>query len=119
MSTHQPSVHHAEFAAGSHRQCRECEPVQTHSITPLYEADYRNDTEGECLFVLTCTVVSVKVSVEDSCDSSTSIGTYRLLLNSYIGRTMLEFQVKHKAKAYSTKCYFSCNCAHKSCGVMW
>ncbi|XP_070821092.1 protein limb expression 1 homolog [Chaetodon trifascialis] len=32
------------------------------------------------------------VSVEDACDSSTSIGTYRLLLHSYIGRTMLEFQ---------------------------
>ncbi|XP_076587385.1 protein limb expression 1-like [Chaetodon auriga] len=32
------------------------------------------------------------VSVEDACDSSTSIGTYRLLLQSYIGRTMLEFQ---------------------------
>ncbi|XP_070689157.1 protein limb expression 1-like [Pempheris klunzingeri] len=32
------------------------------------------------------------VSIEDSCDSSTSIGTYSLLLNSYIGRTMLEFQ---------------------------
>ncbi|XP_037632902.1 protein limb expression 1-like [Sebastes umbrosus] len=32
------------------------------------------------------------VSVEDACDSSTSIGTYSLLLHSYIGRTMLEFQ---------------------------
>ncbi|KAM9391954.1 protein limb expression 1-like [Pholidichthys leucotaenia] len=32
------------------------------------------------------------VSIEDACDSSTSIGTYSLLLNSYIGRTMLEFQ---------------------------
>uniref|UniRef100_A0A3B3V5R4 Limb and CNS expressed 1 n=1 Tax=Poecilia latipinna TaxID=48699 RepID=A0A3B3V5R4_9TELE len=28
----------------------------------------------------------------DSCDSSTSIGTYSLLLQSYMGRTMLEFQ---------------------------
>ncbi|XP_022053418.1 protein limb expression 1 isoform X2 [Acanthochromis polyacanthus] len=32
------------------------------------------------------------VCLEDACDSSTSIGTYSLLLNSYIGRTMLEFQ---------------------------
>ncbi|PWA19597.1 hypothetical protein CCH79_00006950 [Gambusia affinis] len=32
------------------------------------------------------------VPVEDSCDSSTSIGTYSLLLQSYMGRTMLEFQ---------------------------
>uniref|UniRef100_A0A8D0AL96 Limb and CNS expressed 1 n=1 Tax=Sander lucioperca TaxID=283035 RepID=A0A8D0AL96_SANLU len=32
------------------------------------------------------------VSIEDVCDSSTSIGTYSLLLHSYIGRTMLEFQ---------------------------
>ncbi|XP_053181527.1 protein limb expression 1 homolog [Scomber japonicus] len=32
------------------------------------------------------------VSFEDACDSSTSIGTYSLLLNSYIGRNMLEFQ---------------------------
>lgn len=31
-------------------------------------------------------------SVEDACDSSTSIGTYSLLLHSYTGRTMLEFQ---------------------------
>lgn len=64
--------------------------------------------------MLTCTVVSVKVSIEDVCDSSTSIGTYSLLLHSYIGRTMLEFQVKHKAKVYSAKC--SCSCAYKSCG---
>ncbi|XP_010772203.1 protein limb expression 1 homolog [Notothenia coriiceps] len=32
------------------------------------------------------------VTMEDSCDSSTSIGTYRLLLHSYKGKTMLEFQ---------------------------
>uniref|UniRef100_A0A3Q3JB75 Limb and CNS expressed 1 n=1 Tax=Monopterus albus TaxID=43700 RepID=A0A3Q3JB75_MONAL len=32
------------------------------------------------------------VSVNDACDPSTSIGTYCLLLHSYIGRTMLEFQ---------------------------
>ncbi|XP_058492899.1 protein limb expression 1-like [Solea solea] len=32
------------------------------------------------------------VSIEDACDSSTSIGTYSFLLHSYIGRTMLEFQ---------------------------
>uniref|UniRef100_A0A3B4GTU2 Limb and CNS expressed 1 n=1 Tax=Pundamilia nyererei TaxID=303518 RepID=A0A3B4GTU2_9CICH len=32
------------------------------------------------------------VSVEDACDSGTSIGTYSLLLHSYIGRSMLEFQ---------------------------
>ncbi|XP_059192677.1 protein limb expression 1-like [Centropristis striata] len=32
------------------------------------------------------------VSMEDACDSNTSIGTYSLLLHSYIGRTMLEFQ---------------------------
>lgn len=32
--------------------------------------------------------------MEDACDSSTSLGTYSLLLRSYIGRTMLEFQVK-------------------------
>lgn len=38
----------------------------------------------------------LKVSVEDACDSGTSIGTYSLLLHSYIGRSMLEFQVKNK-----------------------
>ncbi|XP_041643983.1 protein limb expression 1 homolog isoform X2 [Cheilinus undulatus] len=32
------------------------------------------------------------VSIEDACDSGTSIGTYSLLLHAYIGRTMLEFQ---------------------------
>uniref|UniRef100_A0A1A8D120 Lix1 homolog (Chicken) n=2 Tax=Nothobranchius kadleci TaxID=1051664 RepID=A0A1A8D120_NOTKA len=32
------------------------------------------------------------VSLDDACDSSTSIGTYSLLLRSYMGRTMLEFQ---------------------------
>ncbi|XP_027888622.1 protein limb expression 1-like [Xiphophorus couchianus] len=32
------------------------------------------------------------VPVENSCDSGTSIGTYSLLLQSYMGRTMLEFQ---------------------------
>ncbi|XP_071755896.2 protein limb expression 1 homolog [Centroberyx gerrardi] len=32
------------------------------------------------------------VSVDDVCDSSTSIGTYSLLLHSYKGRTMMEFQ---------------------------
>ncbi|KAM9360654.1 protein limb expression 1-like [Symphorus nematophorus] len=32
------------------------------------------------------------VSIEDAGDSSTSIGTYSLLLHSYIGKTMLEFQ---------------------------
>nr|XP_040052038.1 protein limb expression 1-like [Gasterosteus aculeatus aculeatus] len=35
---------------------------------------------------------AVNVAVEDACDSSTSIGTYVLLLHSYEGRTMLEFQ---------------------------
>ncbi|KAM3611101.1 uncharacterized protein V6R79_013460 [Siganus canaliculatus] len=32
------------------------------------------------------------VSVEDASDSSTSLGTYSLLLHAYRGRTMLEFQ---------------------------
>ncbi|XP_034547409.1 protein limb expression 1 homolog [Notolabrus celidotus] len=32
------------------------------------------------------------VSFEDASDSNTSIGTYSLLLHSYMGRTMLEFQ---------------------------
>ncbi|XP_061529320.1 protein limb expression 1-like [Phycodurus eques] len=32
------------------------------------------------------------VSIEDANDSSTHIGTYSLLLHSYMGRTMLEFQ---------------------------
>ncbi|XP_051923842.1 protein limb expression 1-like isoform X2 [Hippocampus zosterae] len=32
------------------------------------------------------------VSIEDAKDSSTHIGTYSLLLHSYMGRTMLEFQ---------------------------
>ncbi|XP_047447626.1 protein limb expression 1-like [Mugil cephalus] len=32
------------------------------------------------------------VSIEDASDSSTSIGTYSLLLHSYMGKTMLEFQ---------------------------
>lgn len=36
-----------------------------------------------------------KVSIKDACDSSTSLGIYSLLLHSYIGRTMLEFQVKY------------------------
>ncbi|KAJ4942022.1 hypothetical protein JOQ06_011892 [Pogonophryne albipinna] len=35
---------------------------------------------------------AVSVTMEDSCDSSTSIGTYSLLLHSYKGKTMLEFQ---------------------------
>uniref|UniRef100_A0A3B5B8T9 Limb and CNS expressed 1 n=1 Tax=Stegastes partitus TaxID=144197 RepID=A0A3B5B8T9_9TELE len=35
---------------------------------------------------------AVSVTKQDACDSSTSIGTYSLLLNSYTGRTMLEFQ---------------------------
>lgn len=49
--------------------------------------------------MLTCTVIHVKVAVEDACDSSTSIGTYVLLLHSYEGRTMLEFQVRYKTTA--------------------
>ncbi|XP_029295858.1 protein limb expression 1-like isoform X2 [Cottoperca gobio] len=32
------------------------------------------------------------VTIEDACDSGTSIGTYSVLLHSYKGRTMLEFQ---------------------------
>ncbi|XP_015228583.1 PREDICTED: protein limb expression 1 homolog [Cyprinodon variegatus] len=32
------------------------------------------------------------VPMEDACDSSTSLGTYSVLLQSYMGRTMLEFQ---------------------------
>ncbi|KAK9522687.1 hypothetical protein VZT92_019136 [Zoarces viviparus] len=32
------------------------------------------------------------VSIADACDSSTSIGTYSVLLRSYVGKTMLEFQ---------------------------
>ncbi|XP_060894031.1 protein limb expression 1-like [Labrus mixtus] len=32
------------------------------------------------------------VSIDDACDSSTSVGTYSLLLHTCIGRTMLEFQ---------------------------
>ncbi|KAM6931456.1 protein limb expression 1 homolog [Xenentodon cancila] len=32
------------------------------------------------------------VSMDDACDSSTSIGIYSLMLHSYMGRTMLEFQ---------------------------
>ncbi|XP_041856221.1 protein limb expression 1 homolog [Melanotaenia boesemani] len=32
------------------------------------------------------------VTVDEACDSSTSIGTYSLLLHSYMGKTMLEFQ---------------------------
>ncbi|KAM9743770.1 protein limb expression 1 homolog [Menidia menidia] len=32
------------------------------------------------------------VSVDNASDSSTSLGTYSLLLNSYMGKTMLEFQ---------------------------
>lgn len=50
-------------------------------------------------WMLTCTVIHVKVAVEDACDSSTSIGTYVLLLHSYEGRTMLEFQVRYKTTA--------------------
>lgn len=49
----------------------------------------------------------VKVSMEDACDSSTSLGTYSLLLHSYIGRTMLEFQVKHGV------------CFTESCSFFW
>ena len=36
-----------------------------------------------------------QVSLEDACDPGTSIGTYSLLLHSYRGRTMLEFQVEN------------------------
>ncbi|XP_061673404.1 protein limb expression 1 homolog isoform X2 [Syngnathoides biaculeatus] len=36
--------------------------------------------------------VDTDVSIEDAKDSSTHIGTYSLLLHSYMGRTMLEFQ---------------------------
>ncbi|XP_054467732.1 protein limb expression 1-like [Anoplopoma fimbria] len=32
------------------------------------------------------------VCIEDACDSGTSIGTYSVLLHSYVGKTMLEFQ---------------------------
>ncbi|CAL8347828.1 unnamed protein product [Lota lota] len=32
------------------------------------------------------------VSLEDACDPGTSVGTYSLLLHSYLGRSMLEFQ---------------------------
>ncbi|KAM8865639.1 protein limb expression 1-like [Synchiropus picturatus] len=32
------------------------------------------------------------VSIQDASDSNTSIGTYNLLLHSFLGRTMLEFQ---------------------------
>uniref|UniRef100_A0A3Q4GAL1 Limb and CNS expressed 1 n=1 Tax=Neolamprologus brichardi TaxID=32507 RepID=A0A3Q4GAL1_NEOBR len=39
-----------------------------------------------------CQAARDSVSVEDACDSGTSIGTYSLLLHSYIGRSMLEFQ---------------------------
>lgn len=46
-------------------------------------------------------IVFAKASVEDACDSSTSIGTYSLLLHSYTGRTMLEFQVRLSAKVNS------------------
>ncbi|XP_074526718.1 protein limb expression 1-like isoform X3 [Halichoeres trimaculatus] len=35
---------------------------------------------------------AVRVSIEDASDSNTSIGTYSLLLHSYMGRTMLDFQ---------------------------
>ncbi|XP_075955762.1 protein limb expression 1-like [Anarhichas minor] len=35
---------------------------------------------------------AVSVSIEDACDSSTSIGTYSVLLRSNVGKTMLEFQ---------------------------
>uniref|UniRef100_A0A3B4GU21 Limb and CNS expressed 1 n=1 Tax=Pundamilia nyererei TaxID=303518 RepID=A0A3B4GU21_9CICH len=34
----------------------------------------------------------IRASNKDACDSGTSIGTYSLLLHSYIGRSMLEFQ---------------------------
>ncbi|KAG7280919.1 hypothetical protein CRUP_009206 [Coryphaenoides rupestris] len=40
---------------------------------------------------------AARVCLEDSCDPGTSIGTYSMLLHSYAGRTMLEFQVR---KAY-------------------
>lgn len=50
--------------------------------------------------VLTVAVVFVKVSIEDACDSGTSIGTYSLLLHSYTGRTMLEFQVWYNMKLW-------------------
>lgn len=59
---------------------------------------------------LSCTVVFGQVSVEDACNSSTSIGTYSLLLHSYVGRTMLEFQVNHKANVFERKdmCFLTC-----------
>lgn len=122
MSTYHPSVHHSEFAAGRHRQRCECGPLQTHSTAPLYEAYCWTENVQECLvsiWLVTCTVISTQVSIEDACDSSTSIGTYSLLLNSYIGRTMLEFQVKTWSQSLICKCYFFCSYPHKSWGVMW
>ncbi|XP_071259096.1 protein limb expression 1 homolog isoform X2 [Salvelinus alpinus] len=47
------------------------------------------------------------VSVEDACDPSTSLGAYCLLLQSYTGRTMLEFQVYSLSLSLSLSRSFS------------
>lgn len=52
--------------------------------------------------------------MEDACDSSTSLGTYSLLLHSYIGRTMLEFQVKHGV-CVTESCSFFSHMRHWKC----
>lgn len=64
---------------------------------------------SKCLSI--CAAVCVKVSLDDACDPSTSIGTYNLLLHSYMGRTMLEFQVKQKVTVQNVTFFY---CSYKS-----
>lgn len=101
----------ATHSAVSVSQC-----THTHTLLLLVTAQtvgitQEENTETQPKFWL-ASLSLLKVSVEDACDSSTSIGTYSLLLHSYIGRTMLEFQVKHKV--YFAECYFFSKCAHES-----
>ncbi|KAF3850899.1 hypothetical protein F7725_012671 [Dissostichus mawsoni] len=68
-------------------------PVHTESLL-LYESAASPGPPYVCYVTLpggSC-FGNYKVTMEDSCDSSTSIGTYSLLLHSYKGKTMLEFQ---------------------------
>lgn len=99
MSAHHSQVHRTEFGAGGQAQ-RGNRKHNTLFTTACYRADGGHGTQQKVQTVTRITVFA-KASVEDACDSSTSIGTYSLLLHSYTGRTMLEFQVRHSAKVNS------------------
>lgn len=99
MSAHHSQVHRTEFGAG----CQAQRGNRKHTLFLQQLVTGRRAGTGTQQNVQTVTriIVFAKASVEDACDSSTSIGTYSLLLHSYTGRTMLEFQVKLSAKVNS------------------